>query len=622
MKRNLRSLLVLLLVSLPIVIVESAAAQNCTPTGTNDDCNSNSILDTCDVANGTSPDCNNDEIPDECQLGEPTLVIGGPDNFIKLVGANDCDGNLVPDDCQPDCDDDGKPDVCEADVDGDAVPDSCETAATCQGSCLAAFPNFDEDHDSSANCQEVQDATDPCDAGSFVQRLAPAACGSPNGFFNQINIATVLNLSSTEALQVRVGYRDQSGVVRGTVDFSLPPGLKQDVIVNDLGLQPDTVGTVCVVTNARTMGAWTGGLTIYKERTPGQPFNGATAFDYALYYPFVNPQVTAMAVPVNTNTIGTDGLGTVANWIRVLDAIPGDGRGVKGTLSYYRITGESAGLDNVDLPDGGRGDFAAHAALGSGQVGLALFTPTSISTEYYIEATRYFYEGAGATATTFYTAFPVPVQHLTAQAKSGQAKTNGSELAIVELVNGTTSPVNSSLALYDVTGNQVADEQVFLAPQGSVHRMVTNEVQTSAGLGSARASANSQALLATTLTYGFDAAGALLYGYAVPFADAAGAKQVTEFNSFINHQNSLEAINESADPLTVTGQVISYDQKVLQSFNLALPPHSTQTVDLQVPADTYGTVVAEASAPRGLVLRNNVLRNGQYVMSFLAKPGQ
>lgn len=81
--------------------------------GTSNDCNGNSIPDECDIADGTSSDCDSNGTPDECQ-------------------ANDCNGNGIPDNCDiadatsEDCDADGTPDECELDSDGDGIIDDCE----------------------------------------------------------------------------------------------------------------------------------------------------------------------------------------------------------------------------------------------------------------------------------------------------------------------------------------------------------------------------------------------------------------------------------------------------------------------------------------------------------------
>ncbi len=89
------------------------------------DCNGNLIPDECDVPPlGDGPDCNNDGVPDECQLTD-----------------NDCNGNLVPDECDvpplgdgPDCNGNAIPDECDIaagtslDCQPDGVPDECQLA--------------------------------------------------------------------------------------------------------------------------------------------------------------------------------------------------------------------------------------------------------------------------------------------------------------------------------------------------------------------------------------------------------------------------------------------------------------------------------------------------------------
>jgi len=87
---------------------------------TSNDCNSNAILDECDIAAATSPDCNVNGMPDECEFG----------------GASDCNNNSTPDLCDIysgnalDCNLNGVPDSCEIangamDMDLNGVLDSC-----------------------------------------------------------------------------------------------------------------------------------------------------------------------------------------------------------------------------------------------------------------------------------------------------------------------------------------------------------------------------------------------------------------------------------------------------------------------------------------------------------------
>ncbi|UCG33647.1 MAG: proprotein convertase P-domain-containing protein, partial [Phycisphaerales bacterium] len=69
-----------------------------------------------------SEDCQGDLIPDECQLVD-----------------NDCDGNGVPDECDPDCNGNDVADACDitggtsTDCDGNGIPDECEPDCNANG---------------------------------------------------------------------------------------------------------------------------------------------------------------------------------------------------------------------------------------------------------------------------------------------------------------------------------------------------------------------------------------------------------------------------------------------------------------------------------------------------------
>jgi hypothetical protein len=70
------------------------------------DCNSNGIVDACDLSFGSSQDCNSNSLPDECDIASGT--------------STDADGDDVPDECQlprfhrADANDDGRHDVSDA----------------------------------------------------------------------------------------------------------------------------------------------------------------------------------------------------------------------------------------------------------------------------------------------------------------------------------------------------------------------------------------------------------------------------------------------------------------------------------------------------------------------------
>ena len=103
------------------------------------DCNGNDIDDDCEIADGLAADLDGNLVPDDCQ---PDCDGDGlPDSWAAFEGlVSDCNGNGIPESCDvesgksTDCDRDGVPDSCQIldgifeDCDGDFVPDDCAIA--------------------------------------------------------------------------------------------------------------------------------------------------------------------------------------------------------------------------------------------------------------------------------------------------------------------------------------------------------------------------------------------------------------------------------------------------------------------------------------------------------------
>jgi len=125
------------------------------------DCNGNGADDAADLASGLSADCDGDGVPDECQP--------------------DADGDGVPDACDKcpgddtaDADGDGVPDACDLcpgsddakDADGDGVPDGCDV-------CPGGNDKLDSDRDGTPNACDLCPGKD--------DRLDADSDGIPNG---------------------------------------------------------------------------------------------------------------------------------------------------------------------------------------------------------------------------------------------------------------------------------------------------------------------------------------------------------------------------------------------------------------------------------------------------------
>jgi len=560
--------------------------------------------------------CPNDETktdPGICGCGVPD--IDRNDN-----GVIDC---VEPQDLCPNDPQKTAPGVCgcgtaDVDLNENGTIDCVEQQPSCSGICNTNLPNADDDGDGVSNCTELEDHTNPCDSGSFIPKLVPMSCAGANGYFQQINIATVLNKLSIP-LGFNVQYRDSAGVVRGEVGFVLSPQLKRDIIINDLGLKSDTYGTVCVTVGTQAEGAWSGGVAVYKARTAAPQLKADEDFDFALYLPFENPQKGTATLTLNTNSIGTDGLGLVANWVRITDSKKNDGNGLRGTLRYYHQNGSLATDEAVNIPDGGRFDFPAHERLGTNAIGLAEFTPENANDEFYFEESRYFYEGVAANSTNFYTAFTIPRRPLTGAALTGRTPVRSNEVSVLEMINGSSNSAQASLKLFGEGGSTLGNEAFDIPAKGSFHRIVLSGVGSSGDVQTAQVSGPAESLGVTTLSYVFDKEGKLLYGYAQPFAESAGLVQFTEFNSFIGHKNVLDLSNSTDSSISLAIRVLNFDNTTLMNFNTDILPRANLSLDLAVPQSTYGTVIVDSGSQLGVLALGRVERPNQYVLSFPGK---
>lgn len=105
------------------------------------DCNRNGVNDADDVAGGTSEDCNANLVPDECEPSEDCNSNGVRDICDIGAGFADINSNNILDVCEPDCNSNAIPDAFEIstgatpDCNDNAVPDECDLAQGTSGDC-------------------------------------------------------------------------------------------------------------------------------------------------------------------------------------------------------------------------------------------------------------------------------------------------------------------------------------------------------------------------------------------------------------------------------------------------------------------------------------------------------
>ncbi|UCE60461.1 MAG: hypothetical protein JSU63_01680 [Phycisphaerales bacterium] len=145
-----------------------------------EDCNCNGVDDEEDVIGGASDDCNGNLVPDECEIFLDCNTNGVAD-FCDIAGgtSEDCNENTVPDDCEPDddcnsngirdfcdifvgtsddCNDNGVPDECEPDCNTNGVADSCDISSGSSQDC-----NLNDIPD---ECDTAGGASEDCDDNS------------------------------------------------------------------------------------------------------------------------------------------------------------------------------------------------------------------------------------------------------------------------------------------------------------------------------------------------------------------------------------------------------------------------------------------------------------------------
>lgn len=142
------------------------------------DCNGNGVSDVADIESGGSVDCDGDLVPDECQPdGDGDTVPDTCDVCSGFDDRADADRDGAPDGCdlcpgfddRVDTDGDGDPDCIDPDDDGDGMPDEWEAAHHLDP--LQDDASLDPDEDGYTNGEEFEAATDPQDPDSHPERI-------------------------------------------------------------------------------------------------------------------------------------------------------------------------------------------------------------------------------------------------------------------------------------------------------------------------------------------------------------------------------------------------------------------------------------------------------------------
>jgi uncharacterized repeat protein (TIGR01451 family) len=269
--------------------------QNGIPDECETDCNTNGVPDDCDITSGTSLDCNQNGVPDECDVAP-----GG--------GSEDCNANGIPDECETDCNSNGVPDDCDIrdanslDCNSNGIPDECETDCNSNGvpdDCdienkTSADNNGDgiPDECQSADLSVVKTAdVDPANAGSplkysvVVKNLGPDVAS---------NVVVVDTLPPTVAFVSATTTKGSVSHLAGTVTGNIGT------------MSASEVTTVTIFVNPLDAGVIVNVVTVTSDLSDPEPGNDTDTeitdvcpgFDIVIEDPFSNDPVTTPSSPL------------------------------------------------------------------------------------------------------------------------------------------------------------------------------------------------------------------------------------------------------------------------------------------------------------------------------------
>lgn len=459
-------------------------------------------------------------------------------------------------------------------------------------------------------------------ADDLYDPLEQSACVDVNGFLEQVNIVSVINIKASGNLTALAEYRDNRGVLRGSIVKELVPGEKFDILVNNLGLEADTNGLLCVTTDASSDGEWAGSITIYKPAAGSVGFGDN--FDWALYRPISNSLTGDITTSINTIRIGMSSNSLVANWISIGDATPGDNERLIGVLQYRNSNGQVIATQNVDIADGGIAAFGAHEVFGVDRVGTAVFIPQNNLAKYSITTSRYFYDCSSGLCGAFHTAFTLPVRPAISSAVVGGASTLKDEISVIEVVNLDSSEAGLTVAIFRNDGTHLRSIPISIPSYGTRHFVLNsfdpNGALNAETVGSIRAVVTSGQVSINSHFYNVSSSGNLQYAYAAPAAGAAGKDQVSQFNSYINHATELEIVNISNAPLSSDVGFYNFNgELVWLRHALSIPANGTKRITVMLPRNTYGSVIFKNSHSE-VAARVYTSRHFQYTIPYISQP--
>lgn len=424
---------------------------------------------------------------------------------------------------------------------------------------------------------------------SQAEKLASTACADASARYGELNIASVLNHQDAP-LTARVKVFSQAGKLLGSARSKIRKQARADFNINDLGLSSGATGTVCVVTDATSDGAWSGGISLH-DATAEESEQRAV-----LHYAFSNPLQGKLSVPVNTDRFGDAALGHVETFVTVSDGTA-DRKKLKGTLMFYNHAGEMIHEEQLTIADKGSAQVAANEIAGevASEIGRVQFIPREAESKYRMNATCNILGAANVEDGLMprVGAFIIPAQ--------GSKKTVVARIVAVEGIENIIELNNNSkkntaivvLNVYLSDGTLTGGMTVDVPAQGTTYVSINEQALLSPGeTGYVEVVSEGGAVIAVALAKQMGTNGEFLSGDGLPFTLPQGKKQHARFNGMLGEGQVLELYNSSASETEIELKAFKHDgAKLPLAQSLKLGAHSAVLIPLEeMTAGNYGAV--------------------------------
>ena len=327
------------------------------------------------------------------------------------------------------------------------------------------------------------------------------------------------------------------------------------------GREANSYGQVCTTYKRAEAGSLDGRMVYYK-------FGDDDGIQFAFALPFENPLIGTSVVQFNTHQPSkrlADKENLVANWVQVSNV---SAQRLKGTLYFHDMNGSILGTQRVNLRDGARYDYSAHA-YGASRAGIARFHPDDNKVEYQMRAVRYLYDNIGS-HDSFTTAYPFRATVGSGELLIAPVDTRGGMTCYLEIANTLQQRTNVTLKFYNSSGKQLLDEhKVSLKAYASVH--VAAPEQLTGQIGSVVVTGDRVgSIVGGVVHYDSNAEGGVSSMYVAELQEGMGKVSHGSYNTYLQQGCDLLIANASATKTEArlsmtsnTGKEVLNDHKVV-----------------------------------------------------------